>query len=143
VPGWNGEVGAIWAESDHCHRLLEAQSRRPAPDDYAGFEQRSGPEDWSAFTQLILWVRSDQSTRDLVIQFGEQSGEVWRYRVNLSTFEDNVFRLPLEQNTFSIADWAERNNGLIDLHAIAYFGISVGNGGQGTGTIYVDTVKLR
>ena len=115
----------------------------PAPDDYAGFEQRSGPEDWSAFTQLILWVSSDQSTRDLVIQFGEQSGEVWRYRVNLSTFEDNIFRLPLEQNTFSIADWAEQDNGLIDLHAITYFGVFVGNGGQGSGTIYVDTVKLR
>ena len=117
--------------------------RNPAPDDYAGFDRWFSTEDWQPYSMLHVWVKSDGSGRDLVIQFGEASGEVWRYRTNLSTFAIRDFRLPLEESTFKLADWSPYQNGRIDLGAIKYYGFHVGNGGNGSGTVYIDDISLE
>ena len=79
---------------------------------------------------------------NLAIQFGEASGEVWRYGTALSTFDLKDFQLPLDEGIFEWADWSAWENGQIDLDAIDYYGFFVGGGGQGAGTIYVDEVQL-
>ena len=117
--------------------------RHGPPSDYAGFERSFEPQNWNRFKHLILWVKSDGSPRDIVIQIRERNGEVWRHRVNLSTFSEKTFRLRLDLDTFSWADWSPWQNGRFDLAAIDYLGVYVGNGGLGSGTIYVDAIKLR
>jgi hypothetical protein len=92
---------------------------------------------------LHVWVKSDRSPRDLLIQFREVSGEVWRYRTNLSTFTIREFRLPLNEITFQRADWSPNQNGSIDLNAIDNFGVYVDDGGQGAGTVFVDDIWLE
>jgi hypothetical protein len=117
--------------------------RNVAPDDYAGFERSFSPQDWRSYSLLHLWVKSDRSPRDLIIQFRETSGEVWRYRVNLSTFSARDWVLPLNESTFHRADWAPYQNNRIDLNGIEYYGFFVGDGGLGSGTIFVDDISLE
>lgn len=117
--------------------------RNPAPDDYAGFERSFPAQNWQPYSALYVWVKSDGSARELLIQFREVSGEVWRHRTNLSTFAARDIRLPLNESTFQHADWSTYQNGRIDLGAIEYYGLYVGNGGQGKGTIYVDAIRLE
>jgi hypothetical protein len=117
--------------------------RNPAPDDYAGFERSFAAQNWQPYSVLRIWVKSDRSPRDMLFQFREVSGEVWRYRINLSTFGTRDFRLPLDEGTFLHADWSTYQNGLVDLGAIEYYAFYVGNGGQGSGTVYVDDIRLE
>jgi hypothetical protein len=79
---------------------------------------------------------------NLVIQFRESSGEVWRYLTNLSTFGVKDLRLPLNKATFHWADWSTQENGRIDLGAIDHYGIYVGHDGLGSGTIYLDDIRM-
>jgi len=116
--------------------------KNPAPADYAGFERRFLAQDWRGYSTFCVWVKSDGSSMNLAIQFGEASGEVWRYGTVLSTFDLKDFQLPLDEGTFEWADWSAWENGQIDLDAIDYYGFFVGGGGQGAGTIYVDEVQL-
>jgi serine/threonine protein kinase len=117
--------------------------RNPAPDDYAGFERSFPAQNWQPFSVLHVWVKSDRSPRDLLVQFREVSGEVWRYRTNLSAFASRDLRLPLNESTFQHADWSPYQNGRMDLGAIEYYGFYVGNGGQGSGTVYIDDLSLE
>jgi len=117
--------------------------KNPAPDDYCGFEQIISAQDWRPYSVLEVWVQSDGSDMDLVIQFREASLEMWRYRVRLSGFYRTVFELPLDEGTFELADWSPRQNGRIDLDAIDYYGFFVGQGALAPGTIYIDDIQLR
>ncbi len=117
--------------------------RNSAPDDYAGFERSFPAQNWQPFSVLHVWVKSDRSPRDLLVQFREVSGEVWRYRTNLSAFASRDLRLPLNEGTFQHADWSPYQNGRMDLGAIEYYGFYVGNGGQGSGTVYIDDLSLE
>jgi hypothetical protein len=68
---------------------------------------------------------------------------MWRYRTSLSMFSAHDFELPLDKGTFTLADWTQQQNAEIDLNAIDYYGIFVGNGGLGSGIIYVDNIELE
>jgi hypothetical protein len=92
---------------------------------------------------LCLWIKSDRSGWDLIIQFRETSGEVWRYRTNLSSFTAKDFQLPLNDRTFQRADWSTYQNGRLDLQAIEYYGFFLGEGGLGSGTIFIDDIRLE
>ena len=116
--------------------------KSPAPADYAGFERRFLAQDWRGYSTFCVWVKSDGSDMNLAIQFGEASGEVWRYGTALLTLDLKNFQLPLDEDTFQWADWSAWENGMIDLDAIDYYGFFVGSGGLGAGTIYVDEVQL-
>lgn len=122
------------------------------PNNYCGFERRMDGQDWRRYSVLRFWARSDGSARQLVVQFGESSGEVWKFRTLLSGFGTKEFSLALNQRTFSeLAVYPELGdpnavkyrNGRMDLQAVTYFAFFVGHGSLGPGQIYIDSVELR
>ncbi len=50
--------------------------------------------------------------------------------------------LPFSESTFRAAEWAPSENGRIDLGAIGYYGIYVHRSRPGSGTIYVDEIRV-
>ena len=117
--------------------------RNAPPDDYAGFERSFSAQDWRSYDALCLWIKGNRLPWDLVIQFREASDEVWRYRLNLSSFTAQDFCLGLDEHTFQRADWSTYDNDRLDLQAIEYYGFFLGEGGLGSGTIYVDDIRLE
>lgn len=122
------------------HTVVEAAGG--ALTDYAGLIRDFTAQDWRGFNYLKLWVRSDGSNKDLVIQFHESSGEVWKYTTNLSGWQDRDLQLAFATNVFHLADWSPTVNGQIDLGSIVGFSIYVGHAGTGQGTIYLDAIRL-
>jgi serine/threonine protein kinase len=110
--------------------------------DYAGFIRNFAAQDWRGFNYLRLWVRSDGSSKDLVVQFHEASGEVWKHRTSLSSFADEDLQLTLNTSVFHLAEWTPAVNSQIELGSITGFSIYVGHGGTGQGTVYVDAIRL-
>ncbi len=117
--------------------------RNSSPADYAGFERTMTAQDWRGHNTFCVWIKSDGSSKNLAIQFGETGGEVWRYRTQLSAFGVKEFELSFDDDTFEWADWSAWQNGRIDLDAVDYYGFFVGSGGLGAGMIYVDEVRLK
>jgi hypothetical protein len=110
--------------------------------DYAGLIRDFAIQDWRGFNYLRLWVRSDGSTKDLVIQFHEASGEVWKHTTNLSSFRERDLQLALDTSDFEPADWSPWINGEIDLGSVAGFSIYLGHAGPGRGTVWIDAIRL-
>ena len=117
--------------------------RRPAPDDYSGFERSlPAPQDWSGHSHLCVWVENESTGGELVIQFGETSGEIWKYHASLASLGTGDLCLPLSTGVFFHADWSAQGNDQIDLGAINYYGFYV-NGPQGTqGAVYLDNFRV-
>ena len=122
------------------HTVVEAIDG--AMTDYAGLTRDFTAQDWRGFNYLNLWVRGDGSNKDLVIQFHESSGEVWKYMTNLSGFRDRDLQLAFDANVFSLAEWSPTVNGQMDLGSIGGFSIYIGHRGMGQGTIYLDAFRL-
>jgi hypothetical protein len=116
--------------------------RHDPPDDYAGTDRYFPSQDWRGYNYLHLWVRSDASGRDFVVQFREDSMEVWKYTTNLSKFDTRDFKIPLSKGYFQWADWSVWDNGVIDLGSINGIAFYAGNGDTGKGTIYIDAISL-
>jgi hypothetical protein len=117
--------------------------QQDAPDDYAGFERTFPAQDWRRYTTLHLWMESDRADIQLVVQFGESGGEVWRHRKYILSAGRSLLDLRLNEDTFSWADWSPQGNGRIDLEAVDYIGFFIGEAGQKSGTLYVDEIELR
>ena len=82
---------------------------------------------------------------DLVVQFREAGGEVWKYRTAFSSFDGQSFWIPLDEGALEFDYWSSgdlpRKNQRVDLDAIDYYGFFLGNG-WGSGTLYVDEIRL-
>ncbi len=116
--------------------------RNPASADYCGFERHlSAAQDWSGYSHLCLWVENDGSIHEMVVQFGEKSGEVWKCTAALPIGAQELC-LPLSGNIFYIAEWSSSENGQIDLGAISYYGIYVHRSHPGSGIIYIDEIRV-
>jgi len=116
--------------------------RNPASADYCGFERHlPAPQDWSGYSHLCLWVENDGSIHEMVVQFGEKSGEVWKCTAALPIGAQELC-LPLSGNIFHITEWSASENGQIDLGAISYYGIYVNRSHPGSGIIYVDEIRV-
>lgn len=105
-----------------------------APEDFVGFDRvLAGAPDWSGATAVALWVEANtDGPVDLVFQFREVTGEVWRGQVPLpQAGADMPLVLPLDGESFQWADWSPADNGAIDLGAIDQYGLYVGHGGPG------------
>lgn len=116
------------------------------PNDYVGFEwDIVPPQDWRGYGELVTWVRStDASERQLVLQFHEWSGEVWRHRVLLKELpSDGEVRIPITADQWEWADWSERQNKELDLHEVTRMGIFVGHIGPGAGEMRLGSIQLR
>lgn len=116
---------------------------QPSPNDYCGFERwLVTPQNWTGYDALCVSVEIDGNAKELVVQFGETSDEVWKTWVAANSLGSGELCLPLSTLTFEWADWSVEDNGRIDLDTIDYYGIYV-NGDQGAqGTVYVDQLRV-
>lgn len=112
-----------------------------APDDFVGFNRSlASAQDWREATHLGVWADpGSTSIVELVVQFKEASGEVWRYQGPAGDIPvDGLLLLPLDASTFTWADWSTTENGEIDLAAINQYGVYIGHVGPGVvGTLSI------
>lgn len=105
-----------------------------APHDFVGFDRRlDAPADWTGARAVALWIDAAGAPgADLVFQFREGSGEVWRYQGSMpeATAGEPVL-LALDAERFAWATWSREANGAIDLEAIDQYGVYVGHAGPG------------
>lgn len=108
---------------------FEYNIRNAAPRDYVGFDRNLPLQDWSQYSQLCIWVESDGSNRDLVIQFGESNNHFARKKFVLSSKGATDDCVPLDIDTS------------INARAIGYYGVYVA-GPQGQGALYIGNVRV-
>lgn len=101
-----------------------------APEDFVGFDRDLGAtQDWTGSRAVGLWVSAQEpSEADLVFQFRELSGEVWRCQQPLPKGETFLV-LSLDADTFRRTEWSPLQNGQIDLQAVDRYGLYVGHRG--------------
>ena len=122
---------------------FEFQIRSPAPSNYAGFERYlETPQDWSAYTQLCMWIDNQSTATDFIIQFREQGDEGWKHQSSLATIDTDDYCWPLSKPAFALAEWSSPVNGRIDLGAIVYFGIYINGPVRSQGVIYFDNIRV-
>ena len=117
-----------------------------APDDYAGFDRDLKPvQDWTGRRQLVAWVQSpERSARQLVLQWYEASGEVWRHRTRLADVPaDGRLVIPFAPAAWEWADWSTHENGKLDLGKVVHFGVFIGHAGPGAGTVRLGTIEVE
>lgn len=130
-----GPVGAVAAYSITV----------PAPNDYAGFDLGLAPvQDWSGYTHLsIVAEPSEKSARQLVLQWHETSGEVWRHRTQFEDIPtDGPLLIPLTADAWEWADWSARDNQKLDLGAVERYGLFIGHAGPGGGTVKLGPIEV-
>lgn len=92
-------------------------NRQAPPNDYSGFERfLPVPQDWSGHSHLCLWAESDGSINDVVMQFREKGGEVWKHYLPLPPGARDSC-VPPSEGVFVPADWSAAGNDRIDLSA--------------------------
>lgn len=119
--------------------------RAAAPNDYVGFERDlQPPQSWRDYSHLAVWaVPSERSNRQLVVQWHERSGEVWRHRTKLGAIPaDGPLVIPLQPEAWEWADWSDVDDGELDLDQVGQFGIFIGHDGTGSGTLRLGTIEL-
>ncbi len=126
--------------------VLSYDIKATSPDHYVGIERNlPTTQDWSNFKAVQFWVRNGGTTVDLIFQWGEvqsQGDEVWRVRLPLQLGETRSVEIPLTGQFFSRADWSPVGNTQMDLDQVRYYAFFVERTQAGSGTIYLDSVKL-
>lgn len=117
---------------------------KPAPNDYVGIERTLWPaQDWSGYKWIDLAVSAEGSmTEQLVLQWREGSGEVWRQRVSIKGLPTSVLSLALDGAGWEWADWSTKENGHPDLGAVDQWSLFVGHGGAGEGALRLGRLRL-
>ncbi len=124
-----------------------------APNDYVGFEwDLDGTQDWRGFDNLaVRLATTDVTSRQLVVQFHERSGEVWRHRMALADVVDlpeegplgTIVRIPLAPSAWEWADWSESRNLEMDLAEVTGLGLFVGHTGPGVGAVVFGAISVE
>lgn len=108
------------------------------PHDFVGFDRTlDAPADWSEAHSAALWLDGSAAPgANLVFQFREASGEVWRYAGPMpKAGASEPLLLALDADTFAWAPWSREESGTIDLEAIDQYGVYVGHAGAGLGGV--------
>lgn len=120
---------------------FEYTIQQASPNDYCGFERwLTQAQSWSGHARLCLDVSISGTAEDLVVQFGEASGEVWKSWTASSSITEGELCLPLTTTAFARAEWAPRQNNRIDLGAITYYGIYVNGPPGASGVVYFNRI---
>lgn len=123
---------------------LDYKIQDDPPSDYAGMEKYIGPAmDWRGYSRLCLWISNNYFPGDLVFQFREIGGEVWRSRYLLNNVLTQSLCFSFADDTFQLAEFSTRINGRLDLSAVDNYAFYLGNGGMGEGTVTVDRIRLE
>jgi hypothetical protein len=109
---------------------FEYNIRSNPPRHYVGFDRGLPVQDWSKYSKLCIWVESDASNRNLVIQFGEHNNNFRKSNFPLSGKAGTDYCVSLNTQP------------PLDLRLIGYYGIYVEGPPQRQGVIYVDNVRL-
>jgi len=145
---WGANAGTLklvsspYAAGGRQAVAFEYSITNPEPDNYSGFERDLYPQDWSGFSHLCFWVKSDGSGYDLTTQFGEADGEVWKHTSALSMLGEEELCLSLTKDDFVWANWSTQHNDQMDLESISYYGVFVEGAPQGPGVVYLDNIQV-
>ncbi len=116
------------------------------PHDFVGFNRDlDSPADWSGASAIAMWVgETTDADVNIVFQFRELSGEVWRHQGPMPTSDgDTPVVLPLDPATFTRANWSTTENGTLDLDEIDQYGVYVGHTGPGkSGVVHLGPIAL-
>lgn len=99
--------------------------------------------DWRDYTRICLWIGNRGFEGHLVLQFREQNSEIWKTEIQMRNIIDRDVCVPLNENSFFLAEQSSVQNSYIDLSAIDNFALYLGNGGITEGVIYLDQLELR
>lgn len=116
------------------------------PDNYAGVERKLPVfQNWADFNTVQFWVRNDSTSKELTFQWGEApygDNEVWTTHVILEPNESRLVEIPLTADFFNWVDWSPRRNQQLDLGQVGYFAFFISQTQPGSGTIYLDSLKV-
>ena len=147
--GWaNNLVGIELVTGRQSAIAMAYQITALAPNDYVGFEwDLDRTQDWRGFDNLAVALQAaDVSSRQLVVQFHELSGEVWRHRLVLSDAVDDAsgkVYIALVPAVWEWADWSENRNLEMDLASVTRMGLFVGHTGPGDGAVTIGAISLE
>lgn len=117
-----------------------------APNDFVGFNRSlDAPADWSGAKGVAFWADGSAAPGvDVVFQFREGSGEVWRYEGAMpAAVGGALVSVMFDGGAFKWADWSTTGNGQIDLAVVDQYGVYVGHQGTGkTGVARVGPIVL-
>lgn len=96
---------------------------------------------WTGKNAISLWTKGDGSSRSVSIQFKENSGEYWKASFDVTGTEGQIVSIPLA--SFATPDWSSGND-ILELDEIIEIAVYIDRGasGAGTGTLYIDALKL-
>jgi hypothetical protein len=117
-----------------------------APHDFVGFNRDLDTvADWSGATAVAFWVAATSAPDvNVVFQFREHSGEVWRHAGAMPAPRAGApLVVGVDKDAFLWADWSTTENGEIDLAAVDQYGFYVGHQGPGkSGTVRLGPIVL-
>ena len=128
--GWVRLSGVPHVNQGQQAMAFEFDIRHASPNNYIGFDREFPAQDWSGYSVLCIWIESDGSNRDLIIQFGESISRFWKKIYTLSQGTGD-FCIPLQ----------EQHD--INLRTVGYYGVYVQGPPQGQSIIYLDNVRIR
>lgn len=138
-----GLTSALSQTDDNQGITFTYNIQQASPNDYCGFERWwDKAQNWSGYARLCHDIDVIGTAEDLVVQFGEVSGEVWKSWTATRTMTDGEFCLPLSTAYFTRADWATKQNNVMDLTAITYYGLYVNGPIGASGKVYVNQIWL-
>lgn len=117
-----------------------------SPDSYVGLEHTLSPvQDWSNFSVVRVWVRNDNTMKDLIFQWGEaqgSDGEVWKSLYLLQPNQTGTIDFPLNSQYFEWADWSKKGNQQMDLSQVSQYAFYIASTSPTSGRIYLDSLEL-
>lgn len=121
--------------SPHSHEGSQALAfdydiKSDPPNHYVGFDRILPRQDWSRYDKLCVWMESDQSNRNLVIQFGEHNNHFTKSNFPLTEAGGRDFCVNIHQDPS------------LNLAAIGYYGVYVEGPPRGSAVIYIDDIRV-
>jgi hypothetical protein len=119
------------------------------PNNYVGFEwDLSDRQDWRKYDALELEIAGEigdahSPQTQLVIQWHEISGEVWRHRETLdNALASARLSVPLAPEAWEWADWSEYRDLVMNPETVTRMGVFVGHAGPTTGHLELGTIRV-
>ena len=83
----------------------------------------SAMQDWSTYSTLNFWMRSDGNPASLMVSIYDRDGDRYLAELTILNREDEwvLYSVPLANLVHP--DWAETGNGSLDLHRVAAFSV--------------------